>query len=100
MANRIGIVDAPYEVQRAYACEASKKGRYAAVVEIIRYGSGSITTTVASGNVPIRTHSRGGEFRGVVAQFHDGKPYIPMTDEEHANRIFRAIERKWDRAMA
>jgi len=100
MASRIGIVDAPYDVQRDYAREASLGGRYAAIVEIIRYSGSRMTTVAVSRNTPLKTYStRGGEFRGIVAQFHDGLPYIKPTDDEYANRIFRSIERKWDSAM-
>jgi hypothetical protein len=68
-------VNQTYEQLTENAREQSRRlGRYAAVVEIVTYPTGSTRTTVAVGTTPIRTRQRGGEFIGVMCQFHDGQP--------------------------
>ena len=64
-----------YERLTENAREQSRRlGRYAAVVEIIAYRSGSSRMTVMVGVDPIRTRQRGAEFVGVVCRFCDGQP--------------------------
>jgi hypothetical protein len=60
-------------------CEKARKasqttGRYAAVVEVINYRTGTGRMTVAGGKDKIVTKSRGPEFMGVNAQYFNGAP--------------------------
>jgi hypothetical protein len=66
-------MNATYEDLLQDAQRKSLGGRWAAVVDITTYMSATSRTTVAVSSAgPISSHSRSGEFRGVVAQFHDG----------------------------
>lgn len=53
---------------------------YAAVVEITVYLSDRRRMTVATGPDKFVSHQRRGEFRGIMAQFHRGRPaYRPVA---------------------
>lgn len=67
-------MDATYEELREKARQTSITCGYGAVIEVVNYMTGRSRTTVAGGRDPIRTLSRGCEFRGVVAQYRKGEP--------------------------
>lgn len=61
-----------YSELREEARRLSIRTGYAAVVDVVRYMQSSSYMTVVGSRTPIKTHSRRGEFRGVMAQFKDG----------------------------
>lgn len=76
------------------AREASRGRRYAAVIEVGRYmsDSGPFMTVAQSADRPLKNSARRGEWRSVVCQFFDGRPYgwaprpaaepVPLADGE------------------
>lgn len=63
-----------YEHLCQQAQRRSEDHRWAAVVEIITYRTGTSRLTVAcSSRGPIKSHATRFEFRGVMARFHDGQ---------------------------
>lgn len=70
------VLTATYEEMADYALEQSRSlGRYAAVVTITTYMGDRTRTTVVVSTTPIKSQQRGGEFVGVGAQWHAGRPY-------------------------
>lgn len=64
-----------YEELARQARETSKRlTRYAAVVEVVTYMTGSSYHTVMVGVTRIKTESRRSQFVGVMCQFWNGEP--------------------------
>jgi hypothetical protein len=82
-----------FDSLRKQAHDYSRNNRcYSAVVEITTYMAASARVTVMSSKNPIKSFSRGGQFVGVMAQFHCGAPYSDSRASAPACQLTKSTD--------